>query len=88
MVLHSQDDGVRIRQPLLHQPAPRRAHLFPADLAQLLVCEVVAVFRQLAQDPGAVASMLKELQGFDDFKVPSGESPADGKAATAEGAKA
>ncbi len=46
------------------------------------------LLRQLAQDPGAVASMLKELQGFDDFKVPSGESPADGKAATAEGAKA
>jgi type VI secretion system protein ImpB len=38
------------------------------------------LMRLLAADKGAVDSILKELQGFDDFKVPAGDK--DGKAET------
>jgi type VI secretion system protein ImpB len=32
------------------------------------------LLRQLAQDKNAVEALMKELQGFDDFKVPTGSS--------------
>jgi type VI secretion system protein ImpB len=35
------------------------------------------LMRLLAADKGAVESIVKELEGFDDFKVPAGDKPAD-----------
>jgi type VI secretion system protein ImpB len=36
------------------------------------------LMRQLAADPSAVESIVKELQGFDNFKVPAGDKGAAG----------
>lgn len=35
------------------------------------------LLRELAQDKKAVDGILKELEGFDDFKVPTGQKPSD-----------
>lgn len=40
------------------------------------------LLRTLAQDKGAVESMLKELQGFENFKVPGGIKAAEGNGNT------
>jgi type VI secretion system protein ImpB len=35
------------------------------------------LLRELAQDKTALDGILKELEGFDDFKVPTGQKPSD-----------
>jgi type VI secretion system protein ImpB len=40
--------------------------------------EFRTLLRQLAQNPDAVQALRDELQGFDDFKVPSGKKESEG----------
>lgn len=42
--------------------------------------EFRTMLRQIAENPEAVAALRKELEGFDDFKLPTGKSNGEGAA--------